>query len=215
MRTFIQLWLMGVLCIIIHTSCKSQLAQHQGDLEVGGAFENRDLFFESQPSVLHPVDTSPVWSADAPRLLLTGTVFQCDDHTPASDIVIYYYHTDAKGLYTKHPLQEEAATQHGYIRGWVKTDADGRYAIYTSRPGAYPSWTEPAHIHLTVKEPGLTPYWIDSVVFQGDSLLTPAYQKRQGNRGGSGIIQLKQEEGTWIGEHNITLGLHIPEHPCH
>jgi protocatechuate 3,4-dioxygenase, beta subunit len=162
-------------------------------------------------------DTSPGWNQSGQKLLITGTVFKSDGKTVAPGIVIYYYHTNVNGRYI-HKNNEmrslppnKYGQTHGYIRGWVKTDVHGNYSIYTVRPGTYPSRVEPAHIHLTVKEPALKKsYYLDDVVFDDDPLLTSIRRKKMENRGGSGVVRLVQKGTLPIGERNIILGLHIP-----
>ncbi len=103
---------------------------------------------------------------------------------------------------------------HGYLRGWVKTGYDGKYYIYTTIPGAYPTWDEPAHIHMTVKEDNdISEYYIDDILFEDDPLLTPKKRQRLENRCGSGIVRLVQNGELLVGERNITLGLNIPGYP--
>jgi protocatechuate 3,4-dioxygenase beta subunit len=108
----------------------------------------------------------------------------------------------------------ELGQTHGYIRGWVKTNADGKYFIYTVRPGTYPTLDEPAHIHITVKEPNdLKEYYLDDFVFDDDKLLTSARRQKMENRSGSGIIRFVRKGDLQIGERNIILGLNIPDYP--
>ncbi|MBC8107137.1 MAG: hypothetical protein H7Z14_11150 [Anaerolineae bacterium] len=102
---------------------------------------------------------------------------------------------------------------HGYIRGWVRTGPDGRYAIKTVRPGTYPSNDEPAHVHATIKEPGRDEYYIDDFVFDDDTLLTTQKRLRMENRCGSGVLRLVRKDGVLVGERNIILGRNIPGHP--
>ena len=86
------------------------------------------------------------------------------------------------------------------------TDSSGEYRFETIRPGAYPGREDPAHIHMTVKEPARREYWIDEVVFEDDPRVTARYRAAQGNRGGSGIIRLLRDgTGTWAGRRDIIL----------
>lgn len=108
----------------------------------------------------------------------------------------------------------ELGQTHGYIRGWVKTDTAGKYFIYTVRPGTYPTNDEPAHIHITVKEPNdIKEYYIDDFVFDDDKLLTSLKRQKMDNRCGSGILRLVQNGNLQIGERNLILGLNIPDYP--
>lgn len=155
-------------------------------------------------------DTAPDWREPGTKLRVSGTVFRNDGRTPAADIILYYYHTDATGHYAKRPGQQ---TRHGYIRGWVKTGADGRYSIYTNRPAPYPDRTDPAHIHVIVNEPVLNEYWVDELVFIDDSLLTDVHRGRLENRGGSGILHVSKNTDIQVAEHDVILGKNIPDYP--
>ncbi|MFZ1529552.1 MAG: hypothetical protein WAT19_12420 [Ferruginibacter sp.] len=187
---------------------------------VGGPCEGCELLGNAMPDTIGTQDFSPAWTEKGQKLLLTGTVYQRDGKTPARFVVIYYYHTNKEGRYLHIPSKKrsmvpnEKGQTHGYIRGWVKTDSSGRYYIYTIRPGTYPSRDEPAHIHLTLKEPGFeNAYYIDDAVFDDDILLTGQKRKRMEYRCGSGVMRIVQKDGLQIGERNIILGLNIPGHP--
>lgn len=199
-------------------SCNAQ--QPATDTPVGGAFENSEYTFLGMPKEIHAVDTSAGWKEDGQQLMITGVVYQPDGQTPAADVLLYYYQTNTAGRYVHRPEEprsmppNELGQTHGYIRGWVKTDRQGRYTIYTVRPAPYPTGDEPAHIHLTVKEPRNIPeYYLDDFVFDDDKILNSARRHRLENRGGSGILHLVQQNNLWIGQRNIILGLNIPDHP--
>lgn len=122
------------------------------------------------------------------------------------------YHTDNTGRYTPGPKQVQGK-RHGHLRGWVKTDAQGRYEFRTIRPAAYPNGKNPQHIHAIIKEAGLSRYWIDDFLFDDDPLLTEQEKKRQSKRGGPGIVKLsKNPAGVWIGKRDIILGFNIPNY---
>jgi len=73
---------------------------------------------------------------------------------------------------------------------------------------------EPAHIHITVKEPNdIKEYYIDDFVFDDDKILTSERRKKMENRCGSGVLRLVQKGDLQIGERNIILGLNIPDYP--
>ena len=176
--------------------------------------------YAQAPQNLSSEDTSPGWNLSGQKLLLTGIVYQPDGKTPAPDVVIYYYQTNTEGRYLHKPEEKRSmppnqlGQTHGYIRGWVKSDKDGKYSIYTVRPGAYPQREDPAHIHLTVKEPNeIKEYYIDDAVFDDDKLLTTAKRIKMENRAGSGVLRLVKKGDLAIGERNIILGLNIPDYP--
>ena len=166
------------------------------------------------PDTINSVDTSAGWHQQGQRLLITGTIFKPDGRTPAPDVILYYYHTNIQGLYAKKKGLDSRVVRHGYIRGWVKSDANGQYSIYTVRPAPYPGRNFEAHIHPAIKEPGIDKeYYIDEFVFDDDPLLTSEKRKRLENRGGSGILRVFKKEGMHIAEHDIILGLNIPNYP--
>lgn len=140
---------------------------------------------------------------------IEGRVMQADGRTPAAGVVIYAHQTNAEGLYANGTDESEWSRRNGRLRGWVKTDAEGRYAFDTIKPAPYPDRTMPAHVHLMIGEPGRRPYYIDDIVFDGEFGVTPAYRKRQQLRGGSGIVSLKRgPDGRWIARRDIVLELH-------
>jgi protocatechuate 3,4-dioxygenase, beta subunit len=140
---------------------------------------------------------------------IEGRVLQSDGRTPAAAVVVYAYQTNAEGRYANGSNATEWSRRHGRLRGWVRTGADGRYAFDTIKPAPYPNDNIPAHVHLTVVEPGRRPYYIDDIVFDGEFGVTPSYRRRQELRGGSGIVTLRwTAEGTWLAIRNIILERH-------
>jgi len=181
---------------------------------VGGGCDGCELMFVDVPKNISSTSYSPAWNTDAQKLLITGKVFNADGTTPAVDIIIYYWQTDNNGYYADKSYLDVRVKRHGYIRGWVKSDAGGDYSIYTIKPKAYPNRDIPAHIHLSIKEPAIEDeYYIDNLVFDYDLLLTTEKRKTLKNRGGSGILRTFKNNGLLIGEHNIILGLNIPNYP--
>ena len=204
-----------LLLITSLTGCNGQTSQ-----PVGGTFENGEFIYYGIPKHISPTDTSPGWTLKGQKNLLTGIVYQQDGKTPAPDVLLYYYQTNTEGKYLHKPAEKrsmppnELGQTHGYIRGWVKTDSAGKYFIYSVRPGTYPTNDEPAHVHITVKEPNdIKEYYIDDFVFDDDKLLTSSKRQKMENRCGSGILRMVQKGDLQIGERNLILGLNIPDYP--
>ncbi|HEY0656617.1 MAG TPA: intradiol ring-cleavage dioxygenase [Chryseosolibacter sp.] len=178
---------------------------------VGGDCEGCEGLFEYGNRKLNAVDTLPDFNDNGPRMLVTGTIFNKDGKTPAKDVILYIYHTDQTGEYPTKGNEEGWARRHGYIRGWIKTGADGKYSFYTLRPGAYPGRQNPEHIHPTIKEPGYSAYWIDEYLFEDDPILTTQEKKSQPGRGGRGIVKVtKNKDGLQVAKRDIILGLNVP-----
>jgi protocatechuate 3,4-dioxygenase beta subunit len=207
--------LIFILVSLNFFSCHGQSDQqnNSSDKTVGGPFENGDFIFIGMPNNILSIDTSAGWNQNGQKLLITGTIFKRDGKTPAPDVVLYYYHTDVNGYYADREGLDRRVVRHGYIRGWVKSDKNGKYSIYTVRPAPYPNSNFSAHIHPTIKEPGINEYYIDEFVFDDDILLTTEKRKALENRGGSGILRTINNGDLQVAEHNIILGLNIPNYP--
>jgi len=181
---------------------------------VGGGCDGCEIMYVGMPANIKSVDTSAGWAEKGQKLLVTGTVFKLGGKTPAPNVVIYYWQTDNNGYYSPKQGLHEKAKRHGHIRGWVKTDENGKYSINTIKPAPYPHENIPAHIHTSIKEPNIdNEYYIDEFVFDDDKYLTGEKRKALENRGGSGILRVLPSGDLQIAEHNIILGLNIPNYP--
>lgn len=122
-----------------------------------------------------PQDKDLSWSAvlspkDEPgeALVVSGTVFGPDGKTPVPGARVYVYHTDIKGYYNDPPAR---GSDNPRLRGWMKTNAEGKYEYRTIKPGPYPSSRIPAHIHYVVTAPGFKER-VFEIVFDGDPYIT-------------------------------------------
>lgn len=146
-----------------------------------------------------------------------GTVYD-PSGKPAPGVIVYAYHTDSRGIYPRDErLKGQAAYRHGRLRGWVISNAEGRYQFDTIRPASYPDGKTPAHVHMHVIEKGCCTYYIDSIHFEDDVRLTrkEREESREG-RGGSGVVQpTKDQNGVWIVSRDIFLGKNVPGYSRH
>jgi protocatechuate 3,4-dioxygenase beta subunit len=110
-------------------------------------------------------------------LVVGGRVFQPDGKTPASGVVLYVYHTDASGVYAR----ERGAPPR--LRGWLRTDAEGRYEYRTIRPAPYPGGSEAAHVHTQLWGDDVPPQWGTTLLFADDPLVRPAERRRSADLG--------------------------------
>ena len=118
----------GAALLLITWSCESrEVATFDGtDLGsepiVGLPCEGCDEVFQDLPDAL-------TWNAriaapDEPgdALQIHGTVRDLDGNA-AQGIIVYAYHTDAKGFYPKDPSTANTqGSPHGRLRGWAITD---------------------------------------------------------------------------------------------
>jgi protocatechuate 3,4-dioxygenase beta subunit len=140
------------------------------------------------------------------RLTIEGTIFQADGKTPAAGVLLYAYHTNAKGYYAHAPGTTGQGRWHGDLRGWLRTGPGGRYRIETIRPAPYPERNIPAHIHMHVMVPGGRERYIDDIVFDDDPLVTSAYRSGAQKLGGSGIVHVEADAaGVLHGRRDIVL----------
>ena len=181
---------------------------------IGGGCDGCELMYVGMPKVISSEHTSNGWDEGKQKLILTGKVFQLDGRTPASDVVIYYWHTDDSGLYSSNDQTPKQAKEHGKLRGWVKSDKSGNYTIKTSRPDAYPNDNIPQHIHLSIKEPDIINEYYADLYFDDDPLYLK-HKKKYGklDRAGTEILRIVLDGNIQIAEHNIVLGLNIPDYP--
>lgn len=126
------------------------------------------------------------------RMVISGTVYHPDGKTVAPNTLIYLYHTDIEGYYGRAADEHK----HGRYRGWMLTNADGKYSFISIKPAPYPVQRFAAHIHMTVTTPTVREDWIDSILFEGDPLISGREREEAGRRGGfNPIVSLKKGEG--------------------
>ncbi len=141
------------------------------------------------------------------KLIISGTVYLPDRRTPAKDVTVYVYHTNNKGVYPKKGNEKGNGKYHGYLRGWMKTDANGMYEFETIRPAPYQTHDgEPAHIHYTIEAADYPEYWLTGLWFSDDPRVTAYKDKIERDGGFSNITTLSLDENNVLrGTRNIML----------
>lgn len=86
-------------------------------------------------------------------LVIIGRVTAADTCTPLKDAVIDIWHANHSGLYDNQMKEYE---NKYYLRGRMKTDAEGRYSFTTILPAAYSTGSSmrAKHIHYKISAPG-------------------------------------------------------------
>lgn len=199
--------------VALNSSCRAQMKQRPPKGIVGGVCDGCESIYEGMPRQLSWQTAIASASEPGEKMEISGIIYQADGKTPAPNVILYLWHTDAQGYYSPAPNTTGFARRHGHLRGWLRTDLTAEYKFTTTKPAPYPDRDVPAHVHAIVKEPDKNEYYIDEYVFDDDPLLTP--EKRSGleNRGGSGILRLtKNDDGLWTGKRDIILGLNIPDY---
>lgn len=136
------------------------------------------------------------------HMLISGTVYQPDGRTPAPNALIYLYHTDIQGYYGRN-----GEHRHGRYRGWMLTGADGRYEFASIKPAAYPERKWAAHVHMTLTTRDLREDSVDTILFEGDPLISAQERAVAGKKGGfNPILRMsKGSEGILYGTRDIQL----------
>ncbi|NNC94093.1 MAG: intradiol ring-cleavage dioxygenase [Chitinophagales bacterium] len=182
---------------------------------IGGPCEGCEAIFEyeSEKELSNSDTSTGFFKAIAEKMIIHGTIFENDGKTPASNTILYYYHTDENGEYKNNKETGIWVQRHGELRGWIKTEEDGKYTIATQKPASYPNSRNPAHIHLTVLENNGNYYWIEDIYFVGDPYLSSHKIEAVAARTcDSGVIELKKINGILTGNRDNILGLNVPEY---
>jgi protocatechuate 3,4-dioxygenase beta subunit len=201
-----------IVIFSLFVSCKPLQVYGQTDRQVGGPCEGCEAIDAYLDQELKSIDTIPGFEMYTPKMHVSGIVYQNDGKTPAPNIYLYFYQTDTMGLYSATSEAVGWERRHGKHQLCLKADENGRYSLYSFRPASYPNGQEVQHIHITVKEKGLSPYYIDSIVFDDDPLMSSEYKSRLQNRGGSGITSPVLKDGIIEVRRDIILGLNIPDY---
>ena len=165
-----------------------------------------ECYFVNMPETIESTMIIPTTGETAEELIISGTIFKADGKTPYPGIILYAYHTDSKGYYSKSGKETGIQKWHGKLHGWCKTDSAGRYTIKTIRPSPYPNNSIPAHIHSAIKTPDNSMFHINDFVFTDDPLIDEKYRSSfEREVGGTGIMELTKKDNKWYGYRNIIL----------
>ena len=179
---------------------------------IGNPCEGCEAVFDGMPAEIpSSIRLAPPGEPGVP-MRISGRVLDGSGRTRAG-VVVYAYQTDRTGIYPS-PAQRlgREAMRHGSLRGWVRSDAQGRYAIDTIRPGSYPDEEMAEHVHMHVLEPGCFTYYIDDLMFLDDPKLSAEEQREAHGTGGNGFLRPVMVDGRWQVERDIVLGLGVPGH---
>jgi intradiol ring-cleaving dioxygenase-like protein len=172
---------------------------HAQDLEFIAALERaqkqRPASFGSRARI------APVSEPGTP-LVVRGRAIAEDGRTPVPGAVVFAYQTDRDGHYDR-----AGSGPHSWrLKGWARTDEEGRFEFATIRPGAYPNRQVAEHIHLNIFLEDGRRYWAAGLEFDDDPLVTErsrAESKERGPFGGVGHV--RKEGATQVVDFNFRL----------
>ena len=214
MKTFFCLLFISMLSF--SSACQEQASGFQsGKVRIGGECEGCEAVYESPVALEKLVHTAtlPDYATPGTSLQISGRVFKADGKTPAPGVVLYIYHTDHTGIYPVKGDEKGWGRRHGYLRGWIKTNANGEYIFLTKRPAPYPGRRDPAHIHCIVKEPGMNEYYIGDFLFEDDPLVSAEEKRSTTIPGGNGVLKLQLKNNRMEAKRDIFLGRNIRDYP--
>jgi protocatechuate 3,4-dioxygenase beta subunit len=202
----------ALLLMAVGARAQETAAARSREPIVGLPCEGCEAVFQGLPDSLSSAARIAPSNEPGEPLRIEGTVYDGSGRV-VPGVIIYAYHTDARGIY---PPDERFAGlfayRHGRLRGWAKTDDRGRYRFDTIRPASYPERNTPAHIHMHVIEASRCTYYIESIQFDDDPLLSPDDRAaaREG-RGGSGLVRPERDANdVWVVTRDILLGERVP-----
>ncbi len=106
-------------------------------------------------------------------IVISGVVTDATG-APLPNASVYVYQTDARGYYDP---SNPRASDNPRLKGYIRTDAQGRYEFRTIRPGSYPGTRNPGHVHYHVNASGHRER-VFEIVFEGDSLIPPQWREQ-------------------------------------
>ena len=184
--------LFSLICLI---SVSSFISAQTSNMELP-IYDKEDLN-------LRNVDTIPDFESKINKLKISGVIYKSDGVTPAKDVILYVQQPDENGDFE---LIEENDKRYVNHRGWVKTDADGRYTFYTFVPGGDRRYNQLQQLYPIVKEPSKDAYEVETFLFDEDPLLTKTCRKRMAKKGDpTRILKLITEEGMLVAQRDIVL----------
>jgi hypothetical protein len=128
-------------CAALVTPLVTAAAAAAQDAEYLRALERAQ---QQRPSTLSSTARIAPASEPGDPLVVRGRLLNVDG-SPAAGAIVFAYQTDRSGLYDRR----ENGPHSWRLRGWARTDSDGRFTFETIRPGSYPNSNNPPHVHFT------------------------------------------------------------------
>jgi protocatechuate 3,4-dioxygenase beta subunit len=163
----------------------------------------RHPVYDYNAQTISAVDSIADFRDKKKPLILTGIIYQNDGVTPAKDVILYIEQADENGDFDLRNHKDKRYTHH---RGWVKTDANGRYTFYTFVPGNDRRYNQLSQLFPTIKEPSKPAYNLESFLFDEDPLLTRLCRKKIAKKGDpTRILKPVEKDNLLLVEKNIVL----------
>ena len=169
-------------------------------------YKKRNPIYDYSEEKISNTDTIPDFDIKENKIKITGTIYLADGVTPAKDVLFYVFQPDENGEYELK--RDEYRKRYVYHRGWVKTDADGRYTFYTFMPGKFLRVKELKQIHRVIKQPGKPEQELSSFFFNDDPLL-PDLTLASRAKTVKSMLKLEKEGDMYVATKDIKLSENI------
>lgn len=167
------------------------------------AYLERHPIYDYNILELSASDSIPDFASKQQKLKITGIIYKSDGVTPAEDVILYIEQADEDGDFD---LRKHNDKRYAHYRGWIKTNADGRYTFYTFIPGGDRRYNQLQQLFLAIKEPLKPNYNLESFLFDKDPLLTALCRKKISKKGDpSRILKPIKKGEILVVEKNIVL----------
>src|SRR5882762_7170576 len=155
-----------------------QRAAGWGLVYAAGSYLVPSLAEGQNPPPPEPADTK--WTATivparepGEPLVVAGRVFAPDGQHPVAGVVVYAYNTDKDGYYSP-----DGKVGHPRLKGYMKTDVEGRFELYTIRPGHYPGMHIPRARAFQFVGSGLSGAMDRGVALRGRLVFDGSHEER-------------------------------------
>lgn len=200
--------LLTIICLsyIFSFSSKINAQDYASSEGMSINYKKRSPIYDYSEKEISNTDTIPDFHTKENKLKITGTIYLADGVTPAKDVIFYICQPDENGEYQLK--KDEYRKRYVEHRGWIKTDADGRYAFYTFMPGKFLSSKELKQIQRVIKEPGKSEYKISSFYFDDDPII-PELSLANRSTIVKSMLRLEKEGDMYVANKDIKLKSNI------
>jgi len=101
--------------------------QAQDTISIPENFKKRSPIYDYSEKQLNNTDTIPDFASRSQKLKITGTIYESDGVTPAKNVMLFIHQADETGNFQ---LKRQNKKRYVHHRGWIKTDADGKYTFF-------------------------------------------------------------------------------------
>jgi protocatechuate 3,4-dioxygenase beta subunit len=140
---------------------------------------------EARPATVGSVARIAPEGEPGTPLVILGRVYQADGRSPAAGVLVFAYQTDARGLY-----DDPSAGPHSWrLKGWARTDSQGRFEFRTIRPASYPNSNIAQHVHVHLEGDSVPRGWSTELHFEDDPKISARERDTSRSAGQFGLVR--------------------------